>query len=192
MSRMSGEQRRPQIAQAALKIIAEHGASGFTTRALAQEVGLAEGTIFRHFDTKEDIIRAAIEHLEEILAEDLTTSESDDPVERLGRFFRRRLEIIQAHPGIVRILFSNELAHVGTARDAERIQVVKLRVREFITARIQEAAEAGALRPGVSPEILPIIIHGTAMAMLFGVIDTDRPSGPEHAAALWNTLATLL
>ncbi len=191
MARMSGEQRRPQIAAAALKIIAEHGLGGFTTRSLSREVGLAEGTIFRHFESKKDIVRAAIDHLEQMLDEDLAAAGEGDPVQRLGRFFRRRVELIGKNPGMVRILFSDELARASAAGDADRIQRLKQRAREFISARINEADLAGTLRQGLSPDVVPIIVHGAAMAVLFGA-GADRPTGSVSAKALWETLEALI
>jgi len=190
MAKMSGEQRRPQIAAAALKIIAEQGLGGFTTRSLAQEVGLAEGTIFRHFASKEDIIGAAIDHLEQLLDEDLACAREGDPVQRLGRFFRRRVELISKNPGLVRILFSDELARAGAASDLDRIQRLKQRGREFISACIREADQAGVLRQGLSPDLVPIIVHGTALALLFGA-GADRPAGSVNVRALWETLEAL-
>jgi AcrR family transcriptional regulator len=190
MARMSGEQRRPQIVAAALKLIAEQGLGGFTTRSLAQEVGLAEGTIFRHFESKEDIIGAAIDHLEQLLDEDLAYAREGNSVQRLGRFFRRRIELISQNPGLVRILFSDELARAGAASDLDRIQHLKQRGREFISARIHEADLAGLLRQGLSPDFAPIIVHGTALALLFST--SDRPAGSLSAKALWETLEALI
>jgi len=188
MTRMSGEQRRPQIAAAALKIIAEQGPGGFTTKALSREVGLAEGTIFRHFESKEDIVRAAIDHMVQMMGQDLAAAGEGDAAGRLGRFFRRRVERLGQNPGLVRILFSDELARVGTASDADRIQRLKQRSREFISVCIEEAHSAGALRGGLSADLVSIIIHGAALAVAFGAAGADRPS----ATALWETLETLI
>lgn len=192
MAKMSGEQRRPQIAAAALKIIAEKGPGGFTTKSLSREVGLAEGTIFRHFESKEDIVRAAIDQLEQMLNEDLADAGRGDPVSRLGRFFRRRIELIGENPGVVRILFSDELARTGSAADADRILLLKQRSRDFIGGCIEEAASAGSLRSRLPTDMISLIVQGAALAVLFGAGGSVSASGPVSAKALWGTLESLI
>jgi AcrR family transcriptional regulator len=53
--------RRDQILEAALRVFAETGFRGATTRRIAQEAEVNEVTLFRHFPTKEELITAAIE-----------------------------------------------------------------------------------------------------------------------------------
>lgn len=57
---MPADERRAAIAAATLPLLLEVGA-GVTTRQIAEAAGIAEGTIFRVFSTKEDVIWAAVE-----------------------------------------------------------------------------------------------------------------------------------
>lgn len=57
---MAPEQRRAMIADAAVPLYLEHGAS-LSTRQLAEELQLSEGTIFRAFGDKESLLRAVVE-----------------------------------------------------------------------------------------------------------------------------------
>lgn len=52
---------REKILQATLKLIREKGFKGATTRAIAQEAGVNEVTLFRHFNNKKGIVKAAFE-----------------------------------------------------------------------------------------------------------------------------------
>jgi AcrR family transcriptional regulator len=52
-------ERRVSIVRAALRLIAANGTMP-TTREIAEEAGIAEGTIFRAFDTKERLVEAVV------------------------------------------------------------------------------------------------------------------------------------
>jgi AcrR family transcriptional regulator len=52
-------ERRVTIVRAALRLIAAHGTMP-TTREIAEEAGIAEGTVFRAFDTKERLVEAVV------------------------------------------------------------------------------------------------------------------------------------
>lgn len=54
------DQRRAAIVAAARPLFVEHG-DAFTTRQVAQAAGIAEGTIFRVFPTKDDLTRAVLD-----------------------------------------------------------------------------------------------------------------------------------
>jgi TetR/AcrR family transcriptional regulator len=60
--RMSGDERRQQLIEAALHLFATNGFRGTTTKAIAQAAGVSEGIIFRHFPTKEDLYTAILTH----------------------------------------------------------------------------------------------------------------------------------
>lgn len=59
-TRKSGDERRREIVEATLEILTREGLHAWTTSALAARVGVSEATIFRHFDTKEHILEAAV------------------------------------------------------------------------------------------------------------------------------------
>lgn len=57
---MPPEQRRASIIDAAHTLLVQRGIT-FTTREVAEAAGIAEGTVFRHFATKDDLIRAVVD-----------------------------------------------------------------------------------------------------------------------------------
>jgi AcrR family transcriptional regulator len=57
---LSPDDRRQALVEATIPLLHEHGRS-VTTKQIADAAGVAEGTIFRVFDSKEDLVTAAVE-----------------------------------------------------------------------------------------------------------------------------------
>src|SRR3712207_6339125 len=60
-ARMSADDRRRQIAEVTIRLFAERGFRGTTTKEIAQAAGVSEAIIFRHFATKEELYTAIID-----------------------------------------------------------------------------------------------------------------------------------
>lgn len=191
--RQPTESRQRQIAEAALKIIATQGLGKFRTAAIAEEVGLAEGTIFRHFSNKTEIVLAAITLMEEKLEEGFPP-EHEDPLERLGIFMRRRLELVLSHPGVFRAFFSDQLAQAAGEEGLARVSRIKKESTEFALSCLMEASQKGQLRAGVEPQFLVRMIQGTAHAFLFGPLPMNWTEGDPAALAerVWKTIRKLI
>jgi AcrR family transcriptional regulator len=57
---MTGPERKQQIIQAAITIMAEHGLHGTTTRRIAEEVGVSEPALYKYFPGKKELLLEAL------------------------------------------------------------------------------------------------------------------------------------
>jgi AcrR family transcriptional regulator len=62
LPRMTGQERRQAIVDAAIQLFSERGFRGVTTREVAQAVGVTEPVLYQHFPSKRDLYRAIIEY----------------------------------------------------------------------------------------------------------------------------------
>lgn len=107
--RETTEVRQQQITKAALHVIGQKGISGATTAEIAAATGISEGNLYRHFRSKEEIIKAIIDKIGTDLSSILTSAtEIDDPVKKLELIFKRHISYIEGHVGIPRTIFSEE------------------------------------------------------------------------------------
>jgi len=60
-ARMSGDERRVVILQAAVELFSQHGFKGATTKEIAKASGVSEAMLFRHFENKDALYAAIIE-----------------------------------------------------------------------------------------------------------------------------------
>ena len=61
--RVPAEDRRQQIIEVARDLFAVRGYEGTTTRELAEEIGVNEAILFRHFPSKEELYWAVLQHM---------------------------------------------------------------------------------------------------------------------------------
>lgn len=191
-ARQSTSERRQQIAEAALKIISTRGVHRLTAMELAKEVGIADGTIFRHFGDKAEIVDAAIAHLSALLADDFPEG-IDDPIDRLQEFFVRRLRRVREHPALFRLAFTDRLEEAAGEASAARVRAMVTRSREFVRDCLEEARDRGILERSLPIPALTLMVLGTLQATALvlgnGGKKGDSDPGPD---AVWGTLERVL
>ena len=77
------EVRRAELADAALRILARQGARRFTARALARELGITDGAVFRHVPSMDAVLDLVVERMAATLGADLPAP-GGDALERVG------------------------------------------------------------------------------------------------------------
>jgi AcrR family transcriptional regulator len=190
--RLPGDLRRRQIADAALKIIAGEGLRKFTAVAIAREIGTTDGNVFRHFPSKQAIVLAAVDRVEEILFGDLPPPHVD-PLTRLGEFFRHRVATVTENPGIARLLFSEDLAHAAGPEGQAKVTALKRRSVAVVSTCLREARRQGLPAPGVSPQVATVLVTGALMALLSARRGTADPAATvREAGRVWRTLERCL
>ncbi len=95
---MAGETEK-KILDAALKLFAEKGYTGATTRVIAEEAGVSELTLFRKFKTKENLFDAIInQNLEKMkmdFASIFTDNKPESPRDFLETIIRNYIWVIE-------------------------------------------------------------------------------------------------
>ncbi|HYJ27102.1 MAG TPA: TetR/AcrR family transcriptional regulator [Nocardioides sp.] len=90
---LSPDDRRAALVDATVPLLLEHGRA-VTTRQIADAAGIAEGTIFRVFDSKDDLVLAALEHALD-LAPFIAQLEQVEPDQELGAMLLEVVELFQ-------------------------------------------------------------------------------------------------
>jgi AcrR family transcriptional regulator len=111
--------RQRRILEAATQVFAERGFEGAATAEIAQRAEVSEGTMFKRFRTKKDLLLAVTgPYLLEIGAPDLAPvlesalADENPGLERLlHAIIRDRIEFARKHPAVIRILVQEAPFH---------------------------------------------------------------------------------
>ena len=141
------EERRKEIVQATMDLAAEQGIKRVTTQAIADRVGIAQPTVFRHFKTRDAIFSAVIgwiaENLFKAISSGLNPDEQAD--EQLRKLIQRQLGFINKHRAIPKVLFSDFL-HLESPKLKTSLQEVMNRYIKRVTQLLQQGKESGVFR----------------------------------------------
>jgi AcrR family transcriptional regulator len=81
--RRPGAERRAQIVEETLRLVAKHGLAGTSMSRIADAVGISNAALYRHFDSREDILIAAHDVLMERVFAWLKSSQTPNVTDRL-------------------------------------------------------------------------------------------------------------
>lgn len=175
--RLPTAERQRQIAEAALRILSTQGVRRLTAAALAEEVGIADGTIFRHFKDKGEIVDAAISRFEEALEGTFPPPEGE-PLERLGAFFVKRLALVRKNPDLLRLAFNDRLAEAAGDEGAARVERLIGRSVTFVHDCLAEAQREGQ----VTRETPVMLLVWMVIGVVRGASATGTHAVPGHEA----------
>ena len=105
---------RDQLIEAAARLYAEAGYRGATTRRIAGAAGVNEITLFRHFGSKDALIREAISRAESSLAPGAALPESPrDPFREVRDWARAHLADLRDRRSLIRTCMGETEEHPG-------------------------------------------------------------------------------
>ena len=194
--RKSAADRRAEIVETAIRLSASIGPDRVTTQHLADEVGVTQPAIFRHFATKSDIWLAVGDHIVNQMnglpqngaeAEDGSTADPHDQLQQIvdSHFIR-----ISEQPAIPAILNSQELqAENGALR--EKLTGVLDKRRDAIAGIIRDGQARGVHRGDlVADDVAQLIseaVQGLSMRWLLDGCDYDLADiGPRVLAPMFD------
>lgn len=123
-------EKQLKIIQAAVEIFAEKGFAGSSTSEIAQRAGVAEGTIFRHYKTKKDLLLSIVAPMVSKLIGPFVWNEFKDVLDKdyssLEEFLYdmaiNRIKFTRKHLKIIKILLQ-EIPFQPDLKDAFKRQV---------------------------------------------------------------------
>ncbi len=173
LSELELPDKEKRILEAAIQISNEKGFSSTTTSEIAKRAGIAEGTIFRYFKTKKDIMHGILLQAVKIAADKIVLTS-------LGKIFKNeeqkdlkavlkdilidRLELVQKFFPMFRVILSEALFH----EDIREVMYNKLfsKMEQQILAFYKKMAESGQIRTDIEPMIIMRNIIGSFFAFI--------------------------
>jgi TetR/AcrR family transcriptional repressor of nem operon len=168
-SNRKGERRRPEVRReeildAAARVLTVRGLSAATMSDVAAEAGVAKGTVYLYFDSKEQLLSdLGTRYTEELVRRSGDLLEGDGSGSLLERFDEFLEEMIDFH------LTERELHHVlfhgGAVNEAEAMRQLRELMKRFIEKGV-ESGEFKVTDTGFTTDFLLQGLHGALVPVL--------------------------
>jgi AcrR family transcriptional regulator len=187
--RRTTDARRTQIVQTALSLLADTPIDRLTTRQIAEQVGISQPALFRHFRSRGEILEEVVDHTREALARVVGEVLKHDGTMagRLHGLARGLFEHAAMHPGLLRLLFhhaagddapfQNRLAHLVAMQRALAEEIVRSGQASGEVPAEVDAAQGAAL--------FLALVQGTLLQWQLSGRTLSLEGAPERVVAFW-------
>jgi AcrR family transcriptional regulator len=149
-NRRSQAERREQIARTTYRLLGQYGIQGVTVSRIADEVGMTAPALYAHFDSRYDMLVAAMESVYERVCRWLKTSSDPNMLTRLKEIGESHSSFMAAELGFVIPVFEFVLAPRDTDL-AARFGEQQLQVLREIAQMVEQGQREGSVRPDIDP-----------------------------------------
>lgn len=158
--------KREAILRAAIKVFASKGYFNSKVADIAKEAGIADGTVYLYFKSKEEILHSVFDRaMEEFISEGKREiADIEAPQEKLRRVAKLHLERLGADRDMA-IVFQVELR--GSTKFMEEFSAAGFAdYLEIISEIFKEGQKQGVFRRGLKPIVCAKILYGALDEMV--------------------------
>jgi AcrR family transcriptional regulator len=159
--------RQREIVDAARKLIIRHGSEHVTARRIAEEIGISEGAIYRHFKSKRDILSLLIDNIEDNLIGDIQKSDTPGvtPLGRLDGVLRSHLSSIEKRRGVSFQVIA-EIVSLGDKKLNVKISETINNYISQLKNLIAEGVKAGEVREDIDLEAMATLLFSMIQGLV--------------------------
>ncbi|MES0836494.1 TetR/AcrR family transcriptional regulator [Nocardiopsis tropica] len=159
--RVDREARREEILSAAVRVFARRGFAATRIEDVAAEAGIAKGSVYLSFGSRDELLAAAFARLAERSADVLAhaSAQGAPAVERLASLVRAAVAMLADEPDLTRVMVDLWAAgrHGGAAAPLDMASVYR-EYRGAVADLLRRAADEGDLRPGVGEPEATVVV----------------------------------
>lgn len=154
MPRADAARNRDELIKAAAAELSEHGIDVSIAR-IAARAGVAKGTVFNHFPSKEDLVAAIFsEQLRTLTAQGEALLDHKDPREALGEFMTKAAELQAGDRSFCEAATATSRTHPAVRAAADQLA----QTAEALTAR---ARQAKAIRADITGHDIVLLLNAS-------------------------------
>jgi TetR/AcrR family fatty acid metabolism transcriptional regulator len=167
-------QRREAILAAAQKVFAKRGYHDARTSEIAREAGVAEGTLYNYFPSREDIFLSLFDDRWRSFTERVRTRTAvlKDPNDKLKAIFSAAMKLFIINKPLAQIFLLE--TSPGSVFTHSRVSSRLADFLDLIEEILQEGKRSGKYHPDIDTRVARMVIYGTVQGILFAWLLKDN------------------
>jgi len=157
--------RQQTIVDAAKKIIIAKGFESLTIRAIAREISVTDGALYRHFKSKHEIISLLIDDVESSLLSVIERQAYSlgDPIGKLKKIFYSHISNAEQRRGMTLIVI-NESFMIRDRKLKKKMLKVMSRYQEILKVVLREGIKLEKINENIDLDAAGITFFGMVQA----------------------------
>jgi AcrR family transcriptional regulator len=162
------EERSRRIVETAVELAEKGGFEAVRLRDVAAHAGVALGTLYRRFRSKEDLLLAALQQEVSDLRErfERRPPDGDTPLERVGSFFQVATRALCRRPNLARALV--RAVATGEPELAQKVAAFHTHLEDLIAAALRGEPLSAAAAPTPEERRLADVLQHVWFSSLIG------------------------
>ena len=154
--------RQEEIIDISIGIIAEQGIQGLTIKNLSKKIGISEPAIYRHFDSKTDILLSILNNFSEmaLFLNEVMDSNTDTAANKIEFMFTRIIDVFKETPSYISVIFSEEIFKNEEVLK-NKIVTILTKNEQTVEKILKKGQENGEVRTDIDYKNLALIVMGT-------------------------------
>ncbi len=155
-------ERQTQIIETSIEIISQKGIQGLTIKNLSKKIGISEPAIYRHFDSKTEILLTILNNFKEMATflGGLMKDNNSSAAEKIEFMFSRIIDVFSETPSLISVIFSEEIFKNEEILKKKIVEIMDMN-EEIIEQIIQKGQNKGEVRTDINYKNLALIVMGT-------------------------------
>lgn len=177
------QDKRARILEAAVRVFADRGFFNATVAEIARAAGVADGTIYLYFKSKDDLLLQLFEEkmAELSLSAQAALAEEQGAPARLKRFILHHLLAVEKNPELAAVLIVELRQSAQALRPAEKATLAGY--LDLIAEVVRDGQQKGEIDPGISPGVVKRAIFGALDELALGWLRSGRRASLKKTAA---------
>jgi TetR/AcrR family fatty acid metabolism transcriptional regulator len=156
--------RQKEIIDTALSLTARGGIQNLTIRNLAENLGITEPAIYRHFKNKSEIVKTMIKNFE-VAGNQKIASVSNEGITGVEKFVKSRFALVSNNPPLAKVLFSEEL-FMDEPEYSELLMNMMHKHKDSLKVMLLKAQKDGDIRNDIEFDMLFRLIMGPVRLLI--------------------------
>ena len=187
-------ERQEEIIKASIDIISEKGIQNLTIKNLSGLIGISEPAIYRHFESKMDILLTILSKFEKYMIsdKDFLNDIRLTPVDKLERIFSHHFSHFAKNPAFAAVVFAEEIFRDDKRLSKKILTIMKQNFEVMLTI-VKEGQVKGEIRSDIKgDQIILVIMGGLRLIVKKWRLSDHSFNIKNEGQKLWRTIKKII